>query len=50
LFPEFETPVRIPRMFPVPTHLWKESGSISLTATGGGVYIVFAPKITHFTT
>ena len=35
LFPEFVKPVRIPRLFPLPTHLWKESGQVNLTATSG---------------
>ncbi len=50
LFPEYETPVRIPRLFPIPTHLWKEAGSASLTATSGSTYIVFSPKISNYIT
>lgn len=45
LFPEFEAPVRVPKLFPIPTHLWKDSGSASVTATSGQMYVVFAPRI-----
>lgn len=45
LFPEFETPCRIPRLFPIPTHIWKDAGSVNITMTGGTGYVLFSPKL-----
>lgn len=45
LFPEFETPCRIPRLFPIPTHIWKDAGSANITMNGGTGYVLFSPKL-----
>lgn len=47
LCPEKARPVRIPRLFPIPTHIFKEAGSAALTATSGALYVVYSPRFVH---
>jgi len=43
LFPDIYEPVRPPTLFPYPTHMFRDIGSMNLTATGGALYLAWAP-------
>jgi hypothetical protein len=43
LFPDVYEPCRPPTIFPHPTHIFRDIGSINLTATGGGLYLAWSP-------
>lgn len=43
LFPDIYPPCRPPMLFPYPTHMFRDLGSVNLTASGGGLYLAWLP-------
>lgn len=44
LFPDILSPERMPSMFPIPTHIYKERDIFSVISTGGDIKCVWQPE------